>query len=99
MSTSLNARKKESYKIFDEIASTYDGLNKFLSLGIDIYWRNKLLKNLPSKTNMKAVDLACGTGDVAVVLAKSKLIDSIEGLDLSKEMINEIGRASCRERV
>jgi demethylmenaquinone methyltransferase / 2-methoxy-6-polyprenyl-1,4-benzoquinol methylase len=87
VSTTLNTRKKDSYKIFDEIAGTYDGLNKFLSMGIDIYWRNKLLKNLPSKTDMKALDLACGTGDVPIVLSKSKLITSIEGMDLSQEMI------------
>jgi demethylmenaquinone methyltransferase / 2-methoxy-6-polyprenyl-1,4-benzoquinol methylase len=97
MSTTLNTRKKESYKIFDEIASTYDGLNKFLSMGIDIYWRSKLLKNLPNKTNMKALDLACGTGDVPVVLSKSKDIDSIEGLDLSKEMIN-VGLKKIKEK-
>ena len=97
MSTNLNARKKESYKIFDEIAGTYDGLNKFLSMGIDIYWRNKLLKNLPAKNKMKALDLACGTGDVPIVLAKSHLIDSIEGMDLSKEMIS-VGQRKIQKK-
>ena len=72
MNSSLNARKKESYKIFDEIAGTYDSLNKVLSMGIDIYWRNKLLQNLPAKNEIRALDLACGTGDVPIVLAKSK---------------------------
>jgi demethylmenaquinone methyltransferase / 2-methoxy-6-polyprenyl-1,4-benzoquinol methylase len=97
MSTTLNERKKESYKIFDEIAGTYDGLNKFLSMGIDVYWRNQLLKNLPCKNNIKALDLACGTGDVPIVLAQSKYIDSIVGMDLSQEMIN-IGQNKIRKK-
>lgn len=87
MSSTLQARKKESYKIFDEIAGTYDFLNKLLSMGIDIHWRNKLLKNLPPKNEIKALDLACGTGDVPLVLAKNKKVTHIEGLDLSKEMV------------
>ena len=49
MTNPISERKKESYKIFDEIAPTYDLLNHSLSFGIDIYWRKKLLKHLPEK--------------------------------------------------
>lgn len=84
----LSERKKESYKIFNEIAGTYDLLNHTLSLGIDIYWRNKLLKNLPAKESINALDLATGTGDVALTLIKDRRIKKITGLDLSKGMID-----------
>lgn len=85
---SLSERKKESYKIFNEIAGTYDLLNHTLSLGIDIYWRNKLLKHLPKKESINALDLATGTGDVPLTLVKDQRIKKITGLDLSKGMVD-----------
>lgn len=90
MTVTLQTRKKESYKIFDEIAGTYDFLNRFLSMGIDVYWRKKLLQHLPPNPQ-KALDLATGTGDVAIVLAGSKKIKKIIGLDMSSKMV-ELGK-------
>lgn len=84
----LDERKKESYKIFDEIAGTYDVLNHSLSMGIDIHWRNKMLKHLPNKETINALDLATGTGDVPLTLVKDKRIKKITGLDLSKGMVD-----------
>ncbi|MFA6238539.1 MAG: bifunctional demethylmenaquinone methyltransferase/2-methoxy-6-polyprenyl-1,4-benzoquinol methylase UbiE [Bacteriovorax sp.] len=84
----ISERKKESYKIFNEIASTYDFLNHTLSLGIDVYWRKKLLKHLPQKESINALDLATGTGDVALTLATDPKIKKITGIDLSKAMID-----------
>ncbi len=88
MTNEIDARKKESYKIFDEIAGTYDLLNHSLSMGIDVYWRNKMLKHLPHKESINALDLATGTGDVALTLVKDKRVKKITGLDLSKGMID-----------
>ena len=88
MTNEIDARKKESYKIFDEIAGTYDLLNHSLSMGIDVYWRNKMLKHLPNKESINALDLATGTGDVALTLIKDKRVKKITGLDLSKGMID-----------
>jgi demethylmenaquinone methyltransferase/2-methoxy-6-polyprenyl-1,4-benzoquinol methylase len=90
MKVIVDDRKKESYKIFDDIAKTYDFLNHFLSLGIDIYWRNQLLKFLPKKESINALDLATGTGDVALTLIKDSRVKKVTGLDLSIGMI-EIG--------
>jgi len=87
MGQTLQERKKESYKIFDEIAGTYDFLNHFLSFGIDIYWRQKFLKQLPKREEITALDLATGTGDVPLVLVKDKRVKKVTGLDLSKGMI------------
>lgn len=88
MSNDISERKKDSFKIFNEIASTYDFLNHTLSFGIDIYWRNKLLKYLPKKDSINALDLACGTGDVPLTLVKDPRIKKITGLDLSKGMVD-----------
>jgi demethylmenaquinone methyltransferase/2-methoxy-6-polyprenyl-1,4-benzoquinol methylase len=88
MSNDISERKKESYKIFNEIASTYDFLNHTLSFGIDIYWRNKLLNFLPKKESINALDLATGTGDVALTLVKDKRVKKITGIDLSQGMID-----------
>lgn len=96
MNSALQGRKKESWKIFDEIAGTYDLLNRILSCGIDVYWRRKLLKNLPQRNNLIALDLATGTGDVALVLAKSPKIDKITGLDLSRGMV-ELGKVKVKK--
>lgn len=88
MTNELGARKKESYKIFDEIAGTYDVLNHTLSMGIDIYWRKKMLKHLPNKESINALDLATGTGDVPLTLIKDQRIKKYTGIDLSKGMVD-----------
>lgn len=86
--SSLDTRKKESYKIFDQIAGTYDLLNHMLSFGIDIYWRSQMKKLLPQRQGLKALDLACGTGDVSLVMGADEKVTSLEGLDLSQGMID-----------
>jgi len=83
----ISTRKNESYKIFDEIVYTYDFLNHFLSFGIDLYWRKKFLKNLPENETISVLDLATGTGDVPIVLAKDPRIVSVKGIDRSKKMV------------
>ena len=88
MNNQISERKKESYKIFNEIASTYDFLNHTLSFGIDIYWRNKLLKHLPKKDSINALDLATGTGDVPLTLINDPRVKKITGIDLSKGMVD-----------
>jgi demethylmenaquinone methyltransferase/2-methoxy-6-polyprenyl-1,4-benzoquinol methylase len=97
MNNEISERKKESYKIFNEIAPTYDLLNHTLSFGIDIYWRNKLLKHLPEKESINALDLACGTGDVPLTLINDPRIKKITGIDLSKGMV-DIGLQKVKKK-
>jgi demethylmenaquinone methyltransferase/2-methoxy-6-polyprenyl-1,4-benzoquinol methylase len=96
MST-LKARKPESWKIFDDIAPTYDFLNHFLSLGIDVLWRKKFIANLPKRNDLTAYDLATGTGDVALTLADSPNISKVVGMDLSKGML-EFGKKKVAKK-
>lgn len=94
---SLGERKKESFKIFDEIASTYDPLNRFLSLGIDIYWRKRMRNSLPKDRDLEILDLATGTADVPLSLVKHTRTKVIRGLDMSQKMI-DIGNIKIKEK-
>lgn len=87
----LKDRKKESFRIFDDIAGTYDFLNRLLSFGIDVLWRKRMMKELPKRNQLIALDLATGTGDVALELAKQSKVERVRGLDLSQGMIT-VGR-------
>ncbi len=94
--TKLAERKKESFRIFDDIAPTYDSLNRALSFGIDVYWRHQIKNNLPQQKDIKVLDLATGTGDVPLVLAKASQVKHIQGLDLSEKMV-EIGKEKIKK--
>jgi demethylmenaquinone methyltransferase / 2-methoxy-6-polyprenyl-1,4-benzoquinol methylase len=89
--------KTESYKIFDNIAKTYDFLNIVLSLGIDRLWRRKIIKLIGKNKIEDVLDLATGTGDMAILMGKKKNIDSVIGLDMSKEMIS-IGQTKIQRQ-
>jgi len=81
-------RKKQSFEIFNQIASTYDVLNHTLSAGIDKGWRKKLIKELPKTKNLEILDLATGTADTAILLAKLQSVKKVIGIDLSQGMID-----------
>lgn len=74
--------------MFDDISNNYDLLNKLLSFRIDILWRNYLIKQIQiNNKNKKILDLATGTGDIAIAIAK-KLNVNIIGFDISKNMLD-----------
>ena len=54
--------------MFNNISENYDFLNHFLSLGIDIYWRKKLVKFVKKQKPKLVLDVATGTGDLAIAL-------------------------------
>ena len=68
-----NSSKKEQVaKMFDAIANRYDFLNHFLSLGIDVSWRRRAVKEIASVDPQTILDIATGTGDLAIEAAKLK---------------------------
>ncbi|WP_394333972.1 bifunctional demethylmenaquinone methyltransferase/2-methoxy-6-polyprenyl-1,4-benzoquinol methylase UbiE [Halpernia frigidisoli] len=73
--------------MFDNIAPKYDLLNRVLSLKIDILWRNKLVKWMGEDSPKLVLDVATGTGDLAITVQK-KLNSKVIGLDLSQKMLN-----------
>lgn len=82
-------------RMFDSIAGRYDFMNSAMSLGQHKIWRNKALKSaisqLPSKDNLKILDVATGTGDVAFRLHSLLPNALITGIDLSEGML-EVAR-------
>ena len=79
-------KKKFVQKMFDDISNNYDFLNRLLSLGIDIYWRKKLIQSMDIKNGQHIIDIATGTGDVAFAIDK-KYDVTIMGLDISKNIL------------
>ncbi|MBL87374.1 MAG: bifunctional demethylmenaquinone methyltransferase/2-methoxy-6-polyprenyl-1,4-benzoquinol methylase UbiE [Winogradskyella sp.] len=86
-----NASKKEQVtEMFDTISNEYDGLNRVISFGIDVKWRNKVVKIVGNKQPENILDIATGTGDLAINLAATNAKEII-GLDISNGML-EVGR-------
>jgi demethylmenaquinone methyltransferase/2-methoxy-6-polyprenyl-1,4-benzoquinol methylase len=80
-------KKSQVEDMFDNIAPKYDLLNRVLSLKIDVLWRNTLVKWMKNDNPQEVLDVATGTGDLAITIEKgtgSKVI----GLDLSQQMLN-----------
>ncbi len=72
--------------LFDKIAPHYDFLNHFLSLGFDILWRRKAIRLLSEHHPKSILDIATGTGDLAIEASKLP-VEHICGVDLSPEML------------
>lgn len=85
-----SADKEKVRTMFNDIAPKYDFLNHFLSVGIDIHWRKKVRRLLSSIKPKKILDIATGTGDLALELSKLNA-NQIVGVDIATEMI-DIGR-------
>tara|TARA_B100000767_G_scaffold270734_1_gene295015 strand:+ start:848 stop:1579 length:732 start_codon:yes stop_codon:yes gene_type:complete len=80
------SKKKQVTKMFDGISSNYDFLNRVISLGIDIKWRNRVVEILMPKKPNSILDIATGTADLALALNKTKA-SKIVGLDISPGML------------
>lgn len=78
-------------QMFDSIAPAYDWMNRAMTFGVDKLWRRKAVNLVAATDPRKIVDIATGTGDLAISLARRMPQAHIIGIDLSKRMI-EIGR-------
>ena len=81
-----DGKKEFVRKMFDDISPQYDFLNHFLSMGIDIYWRKKFIRNLNIINGQTVLDVACGTGDIGFNILKQNKIELIN-IDLSQKML------------
>ena len=84
---SIQSKKNQVENMFDNIASKYDFLNRLLSLRIDVFWRKTLVEWLKNDKPELVLDVATGTGDLALVIHKMLGVKVI-GLDLSQKMLN-----------
>lgn len=93
--------KKNIGGLFDRIAGTYDTLNHLLSLNIDRSWRKKTAAML--KPCHRLLDVAIGTGDLALEIMRQKKAEQIQGLDLSQEMMRigaeKVERAGLKDSI
>jgi demethylmenaquinone methyltransferase/2-methoxy-6-polyprenyl-1,4-benzoquinol methylase len=89
-------KKEQVAQMFDTISGNYDGLNRVISFGIDVKWRKKVLKLVASKNPNTILDIATGTGDLAILMAQTNA-QEITGLDISAGML-EVGRKKIAEK-
>ena len=89
----MSEKKKQVKLMFDNIAGRYDFLNHFLSFGLDFYWRKKALKLTGLNSHSILLDIACGTGDVAIQ-AKKMGVQKIYGADFSHNMLKLFDKKS-----
>ena len=73
--------------MFDNIAPTYDKLNHIFSLSIDKVWRRRVVRKVRRMKPLRILDLATGTGDLAIKMAKRIPKVRIMGVDLSENML------------
>lgn len=87
------AKKEKIKSLFDNIAQDYDKLNHILSLNIDKGWRRKAVREIIDRPEkFRVLDVACGTGDFTIEIAKKAVEgSSITGIDLSEGMM-AVGR-------
>ncbi|HVE61363.1 MAG TPA: bifunctional demethylmenaquinone methyltransferase/2-methoxy-6-polyprenyl-1,4-benzoquinol methylase UbiE [Chitinophagaceae bacterium] len=89
--------KKEQISVmFDNIAHRYDFMNRFLSAGIDASWRKKAIRILKRYNPQRLLDIATGTGQMAILAAKLLNPQKITGIDISQKML-EIGREKVKK--
>jgi demethylmenaquinone methyltransferase/2-methoxy-6-polyprenyl-1,4-benzoquinol methylase len=90
------SKKEQVAEMFDNISHRYDFLNHFLSLGIDILWRKKAIRQLEKDQPKLILDIATGTGDFAIeALALNP--DKVIGVDISAGML-EYGKKKMKKK-
>ncbi len=80
-------KKEQVEQMFDAISGNYDGLNRVISLGTDVKWRKKVIKKVVARNPGHVLDIATGTGDLAIKFAQKLPKARIVGLDISEGML------------
>lgn len=88
------SKKEQVAQMFNNISKTYDFLNHFLSLGIDVIWRKIAIKELLAHQPKKILDVATGTGDFAFEAISRLKPEQVVGVDISEGML-----AIAREKI
>lgn len=89
-------KSRQVREMFDSIAPAYDFMNRAMTMGIDKLWRRRAVKLLRDCQHDDLLDIATGTGDLAIRLARELDPIAVTGVDLSEGMI-EIGRAKVEK--
>ena len=98
-----DGKKEQVRAMFDGIARRYDLLNHLLSLGVDRGWRRRVVRAVRAERPRSVLDMATGTADLAIMLAKSCPGARVVGVDLSERMLavgrSKVERESLSERI
>lgn len=89
-------KKEQVTLMFDNVSSNYDFLNRVLTFGIDVSWRKKVVEIVNKQKAKQILDIATGTGDLAIMLEQTNP-EKIIGLDLSPGML-EIGKKKVAKK-
>ena len=87
-------KKEQVALMFDNISGNYDNLNRVISFGIDVKWRKKVLQIVTNKNPETILDIATGTGDLAILMTQTNT-KKIVGLDISVGML-DVGRKKIK---
>jgi len=93
---SKEGKKEQVADMFDNISHKYDLLNHLLSVGIDIRWRKKAIKLLRPYSPKRILDIATGTGDLAIEALQLNP-EKVIGIDISEGML-DVGRKKISKR-
>ncbi len=88
-------KKEQVTQMFDNVSSNYDFLNRLLTFGIDVSWRKKVVKMVADQNAKIIMDIATGTGDLAIMLAKINP-EKVIGLDISQGML-DVGKKKVEQ--
>ena len=95
-------KKEQVATMFDNISKNYDGLNRVISFGIDVKWRKKVVDIVAKKQPNIILDIATGTGDLALMMSQLNP-KKIIGLDISEGMLEvgkqKIAKANLSEQI
>tara|TARA_R110002073_G_scaffold89852_3_gene212420 strand:- start:5387 stop:6115 length:729 start_codon:yes stop_codon:yes gene_type:complete len=95
-------KKEQVATMFDNISKNYDGLNRVISFGIDVSWRKKVVKIISKNNPQQILDIATGTGDLALMMSQLNP-KKIIGLDISEGMLEvgkqKIAKANLSEQI
>ncbi|MGY5351743.1 bifunctional demethylmenaquinone methyltransferase/2-methoxy-6-polyprenyl-1,4-benzoquinol methylase UbiE [Wenyingzhuangia sp. IMCC45533] len=92
---STAAKKTQVADMFDNISENYDGLNRVITFGIDVKWRKKVVDIVKATSPKNILDIATGTGDLAIMESNAIPNASIVGLDISAGML-EVGKEKIK---
>jgi len=90
-------KKEQVAEMFNDISGKYDFMNRFLSAGTDVGWRKKAIAELKSLNPKNLLDVATGTGDMAILTYSILQPSNITGIDISTGML-EVGRKKISEK-